>query len=91
MKEQDLIKILEDFSKRVEYIREDLKKDEKGAKKGLKTLLEAKDGLLSVIDNNLNSILGTFGAIEVLDEIIKKIDKEELKFSDKEISKYEKD
>ena len=91
MKEQDLVKILNDFAKRVEYVREDMKKDEKGAHKHLKSLLMAKDGLLTVVENNINSIIGCFQAIEVLDESIKKEDKHEEKFSDKEISKYEKD
>ena len=91
MKEQDLIKVLEDFSKRVEYIREDIKKGEKGAHKHLKSLYEAKENLLMVIESNLGSILSVFQAIDVIDQAIMKENKSDEKLSDKELSKYEKD
>lgn len=91
MNEQNLTKILKDLANRVEYIREDMKKENKKGSKHLKSLYSAKENLLCVIENNINSIIGTFAAIEVLDENIKKDDKHNESLAEKELSKYDKD
>lgn len=93
MKEQDLVVVLKDFAKRIEYARENMKMDmEKCAcHKHVKSLQEAKGELLKVIDNSIGSILGCFGAIEVIDEEIKRTDKKAEKLSSEEISKFDKE
>ena len=52
MKEEDLTLVLKDFAKRVEYVRENLKADEKKAHRHLKDLYQTKDELLNVIENS---------------------------------------
>ncbi len=91
MKEEDLAAVLQDFGKRIEYARENMKKDEKEAPQRLKALFEAKSGLLDVIDGDVKSILECFKAVAVLDAIIKKGDKHAEKLQDEELSKYDKD
>ncbi len=91
MKEQDLKMVLKDFATRIEYVRENMKKDEKGLKPHLKSLFAAKDNLLAVIESNVASVLLTFDAIEVLDKVIDKEDKKAEKLSNEEISKYDKE
>ena len=88
MKEEDLTLVLKDFAKRVEYVRENMKADEKKAHKHLKDLYQTKDELLNVIENSTSSILATFEAVKVLDGIIKKEAKRVEKLSDEELSKY---
>ena len=91
MKEQDLKMVLKDFATRIEYARENMKKEEKGLKPHLKSLFGAKDNLLAVIESNVASIMNTFDAIEVLDKVIDKEDKKAEKLSNEEISKYDKE
>ena len=88
MKEEDLTLVLKDFAKRVEYVRENLKADEKKSHRHLKDLYQTKDELLNVIENSTSSILATFEAVKVLDGIIKKEAKRVEKLSDEELSKY---
>ena len=83
--------VLKDFATRVEYVRENMKKDEKGLKPHLKSLFGAKDNLLAVIESNVASILLAFDAIEVLDKVIDKEDRKAEKLSAEEISKYDKE
>lgn len=93
MKEQDLVVVLKDFAKRIDYARENMKMDmEKcSCHKHVKALQEAKGELLNVIDNSVASILGCFTAIEVIDEEIKRTDKKAEKLSNEEISKFDKE
>ncbi len=91
MKEQDLKAILKDFATRIQYARENMKKDEKGQKAHLKSLFEAKDNLLVVIENSVDSIMKSFDTIEVLDKAIDSKDRHAEKLSKEEISKYDKE
>ncbi len=89
MKEQELITLLKDFAKRVDYIREDMKGKDDGMNPRLKKLHDTKSELLGVIDNNVNSILATFSTIELIDHLIEKKSKMMENLSEAELSKYE--
>ena len=91
MKEQDLKTVLKDFATRVNYARENMKKEEKGQKPHLKALFGAKDNLLAIIESNLAGIINAFDAIDVVDKVIDKEDRKAEKFSDEEISKFDKE
>ena len=91
MKEEDIKAILTDFAKRVGYARETLKTDEKVKKMHLKGIFDAKDKALESVEANVKAILDTFVVVETLDKIIHKVDKMADKFTEDELSKYEKD
>ena len=89
MKEQELITLLKDFAKRVDYIREGLKGKEDDMNHHLKKLHDTKSQLLGIIDNNVNSILATFSTIELIDHLIEKNSQQMENLSESELSKYE--
>ena len=90
MKQEDLTVVLQDFAKRVEYVRENTLPEEKGAHKHLKEAFDAKEALLKAVHRNVEAILDCFKGINEIDEIIHKEDKKAHKFSEDELSKYDK-
>ena len=91
MKEEDIKVVLKDFAIRVGYARENMLKDPNAKKAHLKKLFKAKEALMIVVDNSVGSILKCFDAIDELDNLIIKIDKHAEKFSEDEISKFDKE
>ena len=67
-----------------------MKPEVKGAHKHLKEAFDAKEGLLNVINSNVKGVLECFKAINVIDEFIQKDDKKAEKFSEEELTKYDK-